>query len=348
MIIIICESLEEIRIRQSKVFFVTVISLLFILLIPSVGACVTLSKQKQAEKFKEEVNGLQTQLNRITREYNSAYNEYIETINGEEETMVKLELIEKELKTKEALLDLRLKAIYTQENLSFLKVLLNSTDFNDFLTCFYLCERVGAWEARVIREARELKIELKKQKAELEEKRTQQKALLKKLDKKKEELDEKFKKSKSLFSVIEKELKSAPRVTPRTIKGVKISCFPVSRPYAYSDTWLAPRRGHLHQGCDVFAAKGTPCYVCVSGRVKMSSSRNGGKTIYLSGDSGDLFYYMHLDKCAVAGGHVEAGQVIGYIGDSGNARGGVCHLHFEVHPGGGRAVNPYLILRSIE
>ncbi len=245
-------------------------------------------------------------------------------------------------------MDSRLKTIYMQEELSFLHVLMDSADFNDFLTRFYLCERVSVWEARIISETRELRIELKKKREDLEAKRSQQKALLKRLDKKKRELDKKFKEAKGLLSAVEKDLRNAPRVTSRTIKGVKISCFPVARPYAYSDTWLAPRRGHRHQGCDVFAARGTPCYACVSGRVRTGYGRNAGKTIYLYGDSGDLFYYMHLNGYAVTSGHVEAGQVIGYVGDSGNARGGACHLHFEVHPDGGRAINPYPILRSIE
>ena len=245
-------------------------------------------------------------------------------------------------------MDSRLKTIYMQEELSFLHVLMDSADFNDFLTRFYLCERVSVWEARIISETRELRIELKKKREDLEAKRSQQKALLKRLEKKKRELEQKFKEPKGLLSAVEKDLRNAPRVTSRTIKGVKISCFPVARPYAYSDTWLAPRRGHRHQGCDVFAARGTPCYACVSGRVRTGYGRNAGKTIYLYGDSGDLFYYMHLNGYAVTSGHVEAGQVIGYVGDSGNARGGACHLHFEVHPDGGRAINPYPILRSIE
>ena len=123
------------------------------------------------------------------------------------------------------------------------------------------------------------------------------------------------------------------------------SC-PVGDPVFFRDTWGAGRSGgRSHQGVDMMAPHGTPIYAIHAGRVtRMKTGGLGGIVLYMYGADGNEYYYAHLQGYASGisvGSYVDAGDLIGYNGDTGNARGGSPHLHFEVHPGGGAAVNPY-------
>ncbi len=121
---------------------------------------------------------------------------------------------------------------------------------------------------------------------------------------------------------------------------------PVAGPRAFSDTWGAPRSGgRRHQGTDMFSPMGTPIVAPVSGYVTFRSVRLGGLSFYLQGDDGNRYFGTHLSGYEGEARRVRQGEVIAYNGDTGNARG-TPHLHFEIHPGGGRPVNPYPTLRA--
>lgn len=119
---------------------------------------------------------------------------------------------------------------------------------------------------------------------------------------------------------------------------------------SFIDSWGHPRSGgRTHKGTDMFASWNEPMYAVTGGRVLLGSSGLGGKTIWLLGGNGIAFYYAHLSDFNVSSGQdVSQGQTIGFNGDSGNARGGSPHLHFEIHPGGrgSGAVNPYSTVAS--
>ncbi|MFP5333337.1 MAG: peptidoglycan DD-metalloendopeptidase family protein [Acidimicrobiia bacterium] len=114
---------------------------------------------------------------------------------------------------------------------------------------------------------------------------------------------------------------------------------------SFIDSWGFPRSGgRTHKGVDMFHRWDAPIVAVTNGRVWLGNGGLGGKTIWLTGDDGYAYYYAHLSGFNVSSGQrVSAGDVIGYNGDTGNARGGAPHLHFEIHPGGrgARAVNPY-------
>jgi murein DD-endopeptidase MepM/ murein hydrolase activator NlpD len=120
----------------------------------------------------------------------------------------------------------------------------------------------------------------------------------------------------------------------------------------FSDTWGAARSGgRTHEGVDMMAQRWTHVVAIESGTIyQIRVGGLGGRTIWLHSDSGDSYYYAHLEAWAdglTKGQRVEAGELIGYVGSSGNAPDWLPHLHFEYHPDRGVAVNPYPLVKSL-
>ena len=112
---------------------------------------------------------------------------------------------------------------------------------------------------------------------------------------------------------------------------------PVAGPSTFTNTWGAPRSGgRQHKGVDIFAAEGTPVVAPVAGDVEFAEDTLGGLAFHLWGDDGNYFYGAHMSGYAGTSRHVAAGEVIGYVGHTGNADESAPHLHFEIHPGRSR------------
>jgi Peptidase family M23 len=158
-----------------------------------------------------------------------------------------------------------------------------------------------------------------------------------------------------------------PGPNPSPAPKRKQIVFPVLGTVEFSNDFGAPRAQGPHQGIDILAPRRALALAAEAGRVRFySGSARGGCMLYLDGRSGTQYLYIHLNNdltdgndnrggCKVgvafpaglkSGARVTAGQPIGYVGDSGDANGIHPHLHFELHPKGGRAVNPYRSLIS--
>jgi hypothetical protein len=142
--------------------------------------------------------------------------------------------------------------------------------------------------------------------------------------------------------------------------------FPVLGPATYIDDFGAPRHQGRHEGIDIMSVRRAPALAVEAGRVEFNSG-GWGCMLYLLGDSGAKYLYVHLNndltmkndnrgKCVAgvafakglkSGQRVEVGEHIAYVGDSGDADGIQPHLHFERHPGGGAATNPFRFLNRL-
>ena len=149
----------------------------------------------------------------------------------------------------------------------------------------------------------------------------------------------------------------APKPSPQSKRII----FPVVGPVAYTSDFGAPRAQGPHQGNDLMAPKRSLAVAAEDGKVKLASGGSAGCYLYLYGKSKTTYLYIHLNndvtkgndnrgKCVPGtayapglktGASVKAGEPVGFVGDSGDANGVASHLHFEVHPGGGKAVDPY-------
>jgi len=134
----------------------------------------------------------------------------------------------------------------------------------------------------------------------------------------------------------------------------QLSRFPVQGHCAYGDTWHAPRgNGRVHEGVDIIAATGKLLYAVADGTITTQywdyPGRLSGNGLKLTAADGTYFLYLHMAGFApgiARGTQVKAGDVIGFVGNTGSSA--TPHLHFEIHPRGGGAINPYPYVRAID
>jgi peptidoglycan hydrolase-like protein with peptidoglycan-binding domain len=149
-------------------------------------------------------------------------------------------------------------------------------------------------------------------------------------------------------------LAKQPAPTAPDPSKVELKAFPVQGRCSYGDSWGYPRSGgRVHLGVDIIAAEGKLLYAVTDGKIdKVYVDHPGslaGNGVRLRMADGTYFFYAHMQSVAEGidvGVPVKAGQIIGYLGNTGSS--GTPHLHFEIHPQGGAAVNPYPLVKAID
>jgi murein DD-endopeptidase MepM/ murein hydrolase activator NlpD len=127
--------------------------------------------------------------------------------------------------------------------------------------------------------------------------------------------------------------------------GAPIAVCPVRGPNSFVDSFGWPRPGgRIHEGIDMIAPFGTPVVAVQPGHAVAAPNLLGGNAVIVYGPGGDWTYYAHLSSYGGLGA-VSVGAEVGRVGSTGDTN--VNHLHFEYHPGGGAAVDPYEALRAV-
>jgi len=248
----------------------------------------------------------------------------------------------------------------------FLEVLFQGGDFSTVMDRFSLLNRVAVQDRDVLEEVDTHLEKVQALEADLAQKRVEQEAEMTELQAARATMESRMKAVSAEYSRLKKRVATLQEEARRAAEAERARAsaavasnrgsaaaakgfvFPVDGPHSYINDWgFARSGGRSHKGTDIMTGRNTPIVAVVNGTIKRANSRDsglGGVTLWLTGSDGNSYYYAHLTSIAdgiSAGTKVSAGQVIGYAGNSGNARGGEVHLHFEIHPGGGSAVNPY-------
>ncbi|MGH2730121.1 MAG: murein hydrolase activator EnvC family protein [Actinomycetota bacterium] len=245
----------------------------------------------------------------------------------------------------------RAKELYMAGDVETFEALLGAESFSDLSNRAEMLSQVSSQDNSVfidlhrsVAEQERLRRELSADRVELSDTLDARIALSDNYLDRYEAVEAEYKRLLAQIRVEEPDYISAPANVPKP--SGDMTC-PVAGPVSFTSSFGDPRSGHTHQGNDMMAAYGTPVVAIVSGSITYSGYHgSAGNWQILSGNDGNAYYYMHNQQNIITGGSVSVGQQIATVGDTGNAVG-TPHLHFEYHPGGGAAVDPYPLLTSI-
>lgn len=344
---------------------VTYTALTSALLVAALIATATIAgaAPSRTEQLRAQLNEVNDEFRRAGAAYDKAYWALDETEVKVAKSNKRLKVLKKELKSEQAQLSSRVEAWYRGDDFGFIEVLLTSSSWNDFVNRLDYVQRISGADADAIDKIEHTVAKIKKEQAQLKKEQAAQNKRLAQFKKQRDALQARLKKSRAEYNALQAKLAAAAKAEKgsgyvpasgggvRAVAGPNGMVFPVAGPNYYSDTWGASRGGgrRRHKGTDIMASTGTPCVATLSGTVTVRRGNTAGLWIILRADNGWQFWYMHLNTTTVSSGsRVSAGQQIGTVGYSGNANASAPHLHYEIHPGGGSAVNPYPYLRQMQ
>ncbi len=321
------------------------------------------TQQSRLDAVRAEVTSITTQIQQATAQYEDIQAQIRETKGVIKRKSGRVNRLQGRL-------DERAREAYMRGPGGVLEIILEAeslADLSDRVTFLTTLSQTDADTAAGVQVERE---ELRRFEDDLGVLLQEQQRLLNKLGRQKRVLDEKFAAElairdriaakfaeaedvvKDLKKKLQRELLAALRAArssaPIDASGLLKWC-PVDQPRSYINDFGFPRPGgRTHQGNDIFAPAGTAIRAPFAGVADEGSNTLGGLAVYVRASDGTYVYNAHMSRYAgVDGKIVKPGDLIGYVGNTGNAVGTPPHNHFQLHPGGGGAINPYAFLNAV-
>ena len=320
--------------------------------------------KKRLQQAEARLNAVRAELAVAAGELQAAYDRFQAIGAAIDETEIAMARAGKRIARISDALAARARMAYELGAAGTLHILLSSVSIAEFTHRAELLGAVQENDSTLVARAEVNRERLERDRAQLRDLRIEQRAAIDDLKRQQDRIEERFDEVDRLVDVLTAKLKkeeaarrrrallaAAAVASPGPISvrppGAGLQTCPVAGPHSFVDSWGAPRSGgRTHEGTDIMASPGTPVVAAQSGSVRYGSSSLGGLSAYVYANNGDFTYYAHLSKFGPTSGGVSAGDVVGYVGSTGNA-GSVNHLHFEYHPGNSGPVNPYHFLLEV-
>jgi peptidoglycan hydrolase CwlO-like protein len=374
--------------RRRWVGVASVSLLLLMALAPTAGAGLKQNldeaKARLAE-LKRQIGAQQSVLDRLSAEAAAIAMQidehqaiYEQVTTQLQQTQMELEAAKRRFEMVLGRLNERLREAFMQGPGSPVEFLLGATSLADLSDRLEFVDALAQSDSDLADRVQNLKNELSAQARNQERLRARQADILRALEGERAKLQDQFAQQKQIYDDIQSKRAEAERLVERlgrayrdflaSLSGVSNGVFkvcPVDQPRALYDGFGAPRYSggyHPHAGNDIVAPMGTAIRAPFAGTARSSYNTLGGSAVYVYGALGYV-YNAHLSSYSSnSNGPVAAGEVIGYVGDSGDALGGVPHDHFEWHPNVipsnwptspygytviGNALNPYPLLSQV-
>jgi peptidoglycan LD-endopeptidase LytH len=332
--------------RMRRIGLALVASLLLAALCSGVSAADTSGDLKAA---KDRLTTLQMELTRLAGEWSAAQARLAVTQSKLADTRASVDHLRAQLAGLQSRIGMTARIAYESGGTSALFSLLSSGSFAEFSERMEFMDRITAADADLVVAARVTREDLRREQRALTALAAQQAGAVAQLTAQKDAIDSRLSEVSALVDKLGRQLAAAERSQGPPAGGLPLQACPAPGS-SFTDDFGAPRSGgRTHQGIDMLAPFGTPIHAAQSGRFEQNHNDLGGIAALVYAANGDYTYYAHMEGYAGVGNGatISAGAVIGYVGNTGDAQGGPPHLHFEYHPGGGGAVDPYSYLVAL-